>query len=88
MTQDALGELAGVNPKHLGDVELGKGNPTVRFLLKVAFALGLNVSDLLFCSDDTNQERGVIIRNVVEVLKKTGPQELQKISKVLKILAE
>lgn len=88
MTQDALGELAGVNPKHLGDVELGKGNPTVRFLLKVAFALGLNVSDLLLCGDDTNQERGVLIRNVIEVLKNLVPKELQKISKVLNILAE
>ncbi len=41
MTLEDLSEIAGVNSKYLGELELGKTNPTVVVLLKVSQALEL-----------------------------------------------
>jgi transcriptional regulator with XRE-family HTH domain len=39
-TQHELAENAGLSTKHLGEVERGRGNPSLRNLLRLAAALG------------------------------------------------
>ena len=47
LTQEQLGERARVSYKFIGDVERGKGNPTVTWLDSVAKGLGVALKDLV-----------------------------------------
>ena len=46
MTQEALAERSGLSYKFIGEIERGKGNPTVETLERLALALGLEVHQL------------------------------------------
>jgi transcriptional regulator with XRE-family HTH domain len=46
-TQEQLAERAAIQRSYLGDLELGRRNPSVRTLVKVANAFGIVVSELL-----------------------------------------
>jgi transcriptional regulator with XRE-family HTH domain len=46
-TQKQLAERAAIQRSYLGDLELGRRNPSVRTLVKVANALGVGVAELL-----------------------------------------
>ena len=47
LTQEALGERAGVHPVHVSDLERGRKAVGVRVALRLADALGVAVDDLL-----------------------------------------
>jgi transcriptional regulator with XRE-family HTH domain len=47
LTQEQLGERAGLSYKFIGEVERGVGNPTIGTLAGLADALGVTVSDLV-----------------------------------------
>lgn len=46
MTQEKLAELAGLNYKYIGRVELGKADPGAAVLVRLARALSVSVGDL------------------------------------------
>jgi transcriptional regulator with XRE-family HTH domain len=46
LSQELLGERAGISYKFLGEVERGAGNPTVDWLEAVSVALGVTISSL------------------------------------------
>lgn len=46
MSQEKLAELAGLNYKYIGRVELGKANPGADVLVRLARALSVPVGDL------------------------------------------
>jgi transcriptional regulator with XRE-family HTH domain len=46
LTQDELAEKAGMNPKHLGRIELGKSEPGAEKLLQLARALSVPIGEL------------------------------------------
>jgi transcriptional regulator with XRE-family HTH domain len=47
MTQEQLGEKAGVSGKFVGQIERGAGNPSLKNLHRLAQALGVELPDLL-----------------------------------------
>lgn len=47
LTQDALGAIAGINPKYLGEIERGEKNPTAVVLYKIAGALKVPVCKIM-----------------------------------------
>jgi transcriptional regulator with XRE-family HTH domain len=47
LSQEQLAELAGVSYKFIGDVERGRGNPTIKWLDAVARGLGVPLTDLI-----------------------------------------
>src|SRR5262245_6396638 len=47
LTQEELGEKAGVSGKFVGQVERGAGNPSLRVLARIAAALGVELWELL-----------------------------------------
>ncbi len=51
LTQEKLGEVAGVNCKYIGEIERGEKNPTVVILFKLTKALGISV-EALFPEND------------------------------------
>jgi transcriptional regulator with XRE-family HTH domain len=46
LTQEKLGERAGLSYKFIGEIERGTGNPTVATLLAISEALGIDVIHL------------------------------------------
>jgi len=88
MTQEDLAELAGVNPKYLGEVELGKANPTVLFLLKVSSPLGLEVTDIFFGCETAGREDVLIYGEIMGLVRKLRQPDLQKLHRVLKVIVE
>jgi transcriptional regulator with XRE-family HTH domain len=45
-TQYELAEHAEVSPKHLGELERGRGNPSLRSLLDISAVLGVSLCEL------------------------------------------
>lgn len=59
LSRDALAKLASVDPRYLGDIERGQGNPTVDFLSSLSMALGVPVADLFEISSQNDARRKV-----------------------------
>jgi transcriptional regulator with XRE-family HTH domain len=47
LTQEQLGERAGVSGKFIGQVERGSGNPSLHVIIRLGGALGIELSDLM-----------------------------------------
>lgn len=45
-TVERLAELADLSPRHVQKVEAGEGNPTLTTIVKLAYALGVDLRDL------------------------------------------
>src|SRR5258708_40041002 len=56
MTQETLAELAGLNYKYIGRIELGKADPGADVLVRLARGLGVAVGELF---DTITPSRGV-----------------------------
>lgn len=52
LTQEQLAERAGLSYKFIGEVERGKGNPTLTTLSVISEALGVRLVDLLALDTD------------------------------------
>lgn len=51
LTQDSMGELMGVQPSHYNRIELGKVDPGIVTVAKVAKALGVPIAELFVPHD-------------------------------------
>jgi transcriptional regulator with XRE-family HTH domain len=47
LTQEQLGERAGVSGKFIGQVERGSGNPSLHVIIRLAGAMGIELADLM-----------------------------------------
>lgn len=52
LTQEQLAERSGLSYKFIGEIERGRGNPTVDTLARLAQALNVSLSALFLASDD------------------------------------
>ena len=68
MTQEQLAEGADISLKHLGEIERGRGNPTLATLEALAKALHVTLSDLISLDDDQQplDTSSIEIRALVE----------------------
>jgi transcriptional regulator with XRE-family HTH domain len=82
LTQEQLGELAGLNYKYLGAIERGEENPSLKVIEKIADALGLELIDLFRFSHETAnvKEAKAKIRKVLET------DDLEKLQITLRLL--
>lgn len=46
-SQEQLSVEAGVDNSHLGKLERGEGNPTIKLVFRIALALEVDIQDLL-----------------------------------------
>ena len=84
LTQEQLAEKASVSIQHVGEIERGKGNPTLASLYQLAQALGVTVQELLDVDADTPDEHE-LTEKVMALLTQSG--ELQR-RKALRLLIE
>ena len=47
LTQEQVGERAGINPKYLGEIERGIKSPTAVVMCRVSSALGVPICEIL-----------------------------------------
>src|SRR5688500_381142 len=83
LTQEALGERAGLNYKYLGAIERGECNPSLKQLLKIAHALGVEPYELLMIEQE---EPSVpkLRAMMQDLLQEADRGELQRAYKLLK----
>ena len=87
MTQERLSEVAGVSAKYLSEVEQGRSNVTVLFLLRVARALNLDMSALLCGCEDASEDRR-LRREIWNELQRLQQQELRQVARILRAMGE
>ena len=85
MTQEALGKRAGINYKYLGAVDRGERNPSLKQLLKIAQALGVEPHDLLIV-DQEEPSVSKLRAMIQEFLRGADRRELQLAYTLLKAL--
>ncbi len=72
LTQEELGEKAGLSYKFVGEIERGEVNPSLESLIGIANALGVKVGDLF--------------PREVDIFPQFSPQDLRLIKKALRLL--
>jgi transcriptional regulator with XRE-family HTH domain len=87
LTQEQLGERAGIAAKYLGSLERGRENPTVRTLAKIAKALGVELTELFDTGDASMMTTGRS-RQRHGTLRDAEKEELRRAIKVLQALVE
>lgn len=53
LTQEQLAERSGLSYKFIGEIERGKGNPTLTTIARLSGALGVKLSDLVTDAEQT-----------------------------------
>ena len=85
LTQEQLAEKAGLSLKHLGEVERGRGNPTLSSLESLADALGVTLFELF----DIEHERLTVdqireeIKGMIETCKELDCRLFYRLLRVL-----
>ena len=78
LTQEQLGELAGLNPSYVGQVERGQRTPSVNVIHAIAHALGVDPGFLLLSSGKTNSPIG----NLMALIALATPEQVEFITKI------
>lgn len=85
LTQEGLGEKAGLHYTYIGQVERGEKEPSLKSLIKIAEALKVGVDKLLI-NYDLSSEVSIKISNITDLLLDRNEQELEMIYKLLEDL--
>jgi len=82
-TQHELAASAGVSPKHLGELERGRGNPSLKNLQSLAAALGLPLNEL-FDMEQEEKSDDALRTEIIKRLQTAKPDVLRLIHRALK----
>ena len=85
MTQEQLGEKAGVDYKYLGGIERGERNPSTENLAKIAKALAVKIHEL-FIFDHEIEDIRLLKKRIEELLKEANKKEVKTISRVIEAI--
>lgn len=87
LTQETLGEKAGLHYTYIGQVERGEKEPSLKSLINIADALGVGVDKLLI-NYDLSSEVSIQISNITDLLLNRDEKELEMIYTLLKDLTK
>ena len=83
LTQHELAINADVSPKHLGELERGRGNPSLKSLQGLARALGISVGEI-FDMEQEEKSDAVLKAEIIKRLQTANSDALRAIHKILK----
>jgi len=86
-TQDRLAEMAGISLKHLGELERGRGNPTLSSLKGLSDALDVSLVEL-FSYDHEQLSEEQIREQAVQAIKDAPGRECRTFYRVLRALTK
>lgn len=69
LTQEQLAERSGLSYKFIGEIERGRGNPTVETLSRLADALGVGIAMLFAESDHYRADEYPITKHDLQVVR-------------------
>ena len=78
MTQEQLGELAGLNPNYVGQVERGQRTPSIQTMHALASALGVDPGFLLLSPGKFNSP----ISDLMALVAMATPEQVRLITKI------
>jgi len=87
LTQLQLAEMANLSLKHLGEIERGRGNPTLESLHSLAVALDVSLMKLFDLEIDVLTTE-VIEELAIGIIQSASPSDKSKILKILAALSE
>jgi len=85
LTQQALGDQAGLSYKYVGAIERGEENPSLKVVAKLAAALQMEMRDL-FEFEHEETEPAQLKRKLDRLLKESDVATLQQAVKLLRAL--
>lgn len=88
LTQEELGEKAGVCYKYIGEIERGEKNPTLLVIYKIAAALKVEPSSMLLFSDlcGDSDYKEIYQKELLEIIKGKDAHAIQKALRLLRVL--
>jgi transcriptional regulator with XRE-family HTH domain len=84
LSQDRLGELAGLHEKYVGQVERGEKNLTIDSLYRVAHALNVSLEELFRSLDPIQREDN--LGNLLALLDGRSKEDQLKILDIAKVV--
>lgn len=86
LTQLQLAEKSGLSLKHLGEIERGRGNPSLESLNSLAESLDLTLPELFSFQVQEVSRKGDISVKLIESIKTTSSKNAVILLKILKEL--
>lgn len=88
MSQETLGELADICPKHLGEIERGNSNPSVAVICKIANALNRGPSDIMNINSNTLSRKEYYLKKICALLRDKDETVHRKVFQAMELLME
>lgn len=87
LSQEALAERSGLNPKYIGQIERAETNPSIETLRRIADGLGVNLSDLFAFLPGADKARGYepILEEIISL---TRDQDIRTVRLVRDMVRE
>lgn len=86
MSQETLGEMAKICPKHLGEIERGDSNPSVTVICKIANALNREPSDIMNVNSNTLSEKEYYLKKICALLRDKDETALRNVFHAMELL--
>jgi transcriptional regulator with XRE-family HTH domain len=86
LSQDKLAEKAEMSVKHLGKIERGTANASIKSLTGIAKALDMPVRDILEVEHEQGREE--LLAELTAILPKLSLKDMQIMYRLAKVLSE
>ncbi len=86
LSQDKLAEKAGMSVKHLGKIERGTANASIKCLADIAKALDMQVRDILEVEHEQGRED--LLAEIATAMPKLSLPDVRIVYRLVKVLSE
>lgn len=86
ITQYQLAEIVGIDPKHMSHIETGRSFPKADLIEKFAEALDVEYTKLF--KTEHLQDKDILLKQIISLLKKANEDELKNIYKIVNSLLD
>ena len=86
LSQDRLAEIAGMSVKHLGKIERGVANASIKCLADIAKALDMSVRDMLEVGHE--QDKEALHAELAIAIPKLSHKAVQTVYRLVQVLLE